>query len=99
MECMRLTTEEIDHLAKLAHLALSDDERAKFRAQLSSVLDYVAKLQRVNTSSVPPTAQVTGQENVWREDRVIPSDPWTHDLLIKNMPEQSGNLLKVKGVL
>lgn len=96
---MQLSFEEIDHLAKLAHLALADEERTRFRDQLSSVLEYVAKLQRVDTSSVPPTAQVTGQENVWREDRVAQADPWTHDLLIKNMPEQSGNLLKVKGVL
>lgn len=68
-----LTVEEVKHIAKLANLTLSENEVEKFRGQLSEVLAYVEKLKEVETSSVEPTSQVTGLENVFREDKEKPS--------------------------
>ena len=58
----------VTHTAKLANLPLSDDEIKKFESQLSGVLSYVEKLQEVKTEGIKPTSQVTGLENVLRED-------------------------------
>lgn len=71
MKKTKLTVEEIRHIAKLANLALSDSELKKFQSQLSQVLEYVGKLSKVETKGVEPTSQVTGLENVFREDKVI----------------------------
>lgn len=71
---MKLTKEQVEHVAKLARLGLSNAEVEKFQIQLSGILDYVEQLNEVNTDGVPPTAQVTGLTNVMREDRVIKSN-------------------------
>lgn len=96
---MRLTIQEIDHLAALAHLALRAEEKDLYRDQLSSVLDYVAKLNEVDTSKVEPTAQVTGLANQWREDVVRGCTADVRERLLENMPEREGDSLKVKGVI
>lgn len=67
---MSLTPEQVRHVAKLARLRLSDAEVEKFSGQLSAILDYVAILNEVDTEGVQPTSQVTGLENVTREDVV-----------------------------
>lgn len=67
---MSLTPEQVRHVAKLARLRLSDAEVEKFSGQLSAILDYVAILNEVDTEGVQPTSQVTGLENVTREDAV-----------------------------
>lgn len=96
---MKLTIEEIEHLARLANLGLAAEEKELYREQISSVLEYVAKLGEVDTSGVEPTAQVTGLVNVSRDDVVHGSDPGTRELLLKNMPERNGDLLKVPAIL
>jgi len=63
----------ISHVAKLANLPLLDSEKQKFETQLSSILDYIAKLNEVDTSNVKDTSQVTGLENILREDKPLPS--------------------------
>ena len=68
-----LTIEEIRHVANLANLTLSEDEVKKFGGQLSEVLDYIEKLKEVETKNVEPTSQVTGLENIFREDEEKPS--------------------------
>jgi aspartyl-tRNA(Asn)/glutamyl-tRNA(Gln) amidotransferase subunit C len=61
---------DIKHVAKLANLTVSEDEVKKYGSQLSSVLDLVNKLKKIDTEGVEPTYQVTGQENCWREDEI-----------------------------
>lgn len=68
-----LTTEEVKQVARLANLELTEEEVKKFRTQLSEVLQYVEKLKEVNTEKVESTSQVTGLENVFREDEIKPS--------------------------
>ncbi len=65
-----LTHDQVRHIAKLARLRLTDAEAEKYAKELSSILSYVDMLQEVDTSSVEPTAQVTGQVNSMREDDI-----------------------------
>ena len=67
---MKLTKQQVEHVAKLARLGLSEKEVEKFQTQLSGILDYVELLNEVDTEGVEPTAQVTGLVNVTREDKV-----------------------------
>ena len=95
---MHLTSEEINHLAELARLELGDKEKRMFGEQLSSILEYLEKLQAVDTNDVPPTAQVTGLVNAWREDEIKKCDEETRKRLLDNLPEREGDLLKTKAV-
>ncbi len=65
-----LSDKDVLHIAKLAKLKLSDEEVKKFGSQLSGVLEYFEQLSEVDTDNVEPTSQVTGLENVTREDEV-----------------------------
>ncbi|MDP2860595.1 MAG: Asp-tRNA(Asn)/Glu-tRNA(Gln) amidotransferase subunit GatC [bacterium] len=64
---------DIAHIAKLANLSLTPAEEKKFSRQLGEILDYIAKLNKLDTEKIEPTSQVTGLENVWREDEISPS--------------------------
>ncbi len=70
---MKLTADQVKHVAKLANLPLFSDEEEKYSGQLSEILEYVDKLNEVDTSGVEPTYNVTGLENVTREDVAKPS--------------------------
>ncbi len=63
----------VPHVAKLANLPISDKERITFQKQLQETVDYVEELNRVNTKNVEPTSQVTGLENIVRDDVTKPS--------------------------
>lgn len=63
----------VSHVAKLASLPLSEEEKKKFETQLEETLDYVKQLEEIDTTGIEPTSQVTGLENVTREDEVRPS--------------------------
>lgn len=67
---MKLTKQQVEHVAMLARLGLSEAEIEKFQTQLSGILDYVEQLNEVNTEGISPTAQVTGLTNVMRADEV-----------------------------
>ena len=70
---MRLSAAEVEHVAQLAQLALSDREKELFREQLSSILEHADRLKEVDTGQIPPTATVLPLENVMREDQIEPS--------------------------
>lgn len=72
---VELTTGEVRHVADLAKLKLSDEDLSKFHKQLTDIVDFVGKLQEVDTKNVEPTSQVTGLENVFREDKIKTSLP------------------------
>lgn len=94
---MKLSLEEVDHVAMLARIGLSPAEREQMREQLSSILEHINRLQEVDTEAIPPTAQVIPLLNVMRDDEVRPSLP-VEDVL-KNAPRVEDNLLKVNAVL
>jgi aspartyl-tRNA(Asn)/glutamyl-tRNA(Gln) amidotransferase subunit C len=70
---MKITTEEVDHVAVLARLKFSEEEKERFVSQLNSILEYMGQLGRLDTSSVEPTFHAVTQKNVFREDVVQPS--------------------------
>jgi len=72
---MKLSLTQVEHVAKLAQLALTDQEKELFREQLSSILQYAERLQELDTGNIPPTATVLPLENVMRDDEVQPSLP------------------------
>ena len=72
---MAFTREQIDYVAHLARIELTEEERERFGSQLASVLAYVEKLNELDTSDVPPTAHVMGLTNVFRDDVERPSTP------------------------
>ncbi len=77
----KLSKDEVRHIAKLARLSLSEAEVEKFTTELTSILEYVEKLQEVDTEGVEATAQVTGLRNVFRDDDVCLSDAHPDELL------------------
>lgn len=70
---------DVKHVAKLANLKLSENQAKKFASQFPAILDLVSKLKGINTEGVVPTFQVTGQENVFREDKIDTSRILKHD--------------------
>lgn len=93
-----LTREEVLKLAKLARLALTDEEIDEFAKELSEILQYVEQLQKVDIGELKPTNQVTGLVNVMREDKVRDYG-YTPDDLLKNVPNVEKHQIKVKRVL
>jgi aspartyl-tRNA(Asn)/glutamyl-tRNA(Gln) amidotransferase subunit C len=91
-----LSIEDVRKVAVLARLRLSDEETERMQQQLSSILDYMALLQEVDVSDVPPTAQVTDVVNVLRLDEVRPSLPV--DEALGGAPAREGDYFKVKPV-
>ena len=94
---MALTREEVDHIAELAKLGLSDAEKEIFREQLSAILDYAQRLQALDTDAIPPTAHVIPLQNVMAPDQVRPSFP-VEDILA-NAPARQDGWFQVKAVL
>lgn len=95
---MKLTNEEVRHIADLARLKLTSAEVEKYSQELSIILDYISMLKEVDTEDVEPTFQVTGLKDVMREDIAKDSSSELRQRLIGTFPESVEDLLKVKGV-
>ena len=96
---MELERSEIKHIANLARLDLTDKEFETYGNQLSDILSYIDQLKEVDTTDIEPTAQVTGLENVLREDKIEDWDPSERAAALKQAPELEGRQVKVKRVL
>ncbi len=94
---MKLTREEVLHIARLARVALTEEEITRMSEQLSDLLDHFEVLQKVDTTDIPPTAQSVNLESVMREDEVKPSLP-PEDVLA-NAPRREGDCFRVRAVL
>ena len=90
---MQLNKEQVEHIAQLARLKLSPEELEKYRQELSSILDYVDKLQAVDTTDVEETSQVTGLVNVSRQDKV--EDFEVSQDIISQAPEAENDYLVI----
>lgn len=95
---MKLKKEEIEHIAKLSRLKLSNEEINKYRQELSGILNYVNTLSEVDTNGVEPTAQVSGLKDVFREDKVASWQKDEVDSALSQGDLERGNI-KVKRVL
>jgi aspartyl-tRNA(Asn)/glutamyl-tRNA(Gln) amidotransferase subunit C len=96
-----ISREQIEHIAKLARIELTEKEREKFSAELSSILDYIDKLNQVETKATESINQITGLENIVRED--VPRKEDTRldlrDKFIKAAPVKKDNYFKVPKIL
>lgn len=93
----KLTIKDVEHIATLANLGLTPQEIKKFQVQLSAIIEFVGKLNEVDTKDVEPTSQVTGLENVFREDEIKLS--LTQKEALKNAPRKYNGYFLVKAVL
>jgi aspartyl-tRNA(Asn)/glutamyl-tRNA(Gln) amidotransferase subunit C len=94
---MSLTLGDVEHVAALARLGLRDDEKERLREQLSSILEHIAVLNQVDTSSIPPTAQVVDLDNVMRDDVIQPS--LSQSEVLRNAPRSRDGFIEVRAVL
>jgi aspartyl-tRNA(Asn)/glutamyl-tRNA(Gln) amidotransferase subunit C len=88
---------DIDHVARLARLALSDEERERLREQLGLILDHAARVQEVAAEDVPPTAHPVPQTNVFRSDE--PGECLTADEALAGAPETEDDRFKVPRIV
>lgn len=96
---MKLTKEQVQKIAQLARLELTDEEMEKYAGQLTDILNYVDMLQELDTSSVRETSQVTGLSNVSRED-VLGRPLCTADELLECSPlPKDDHQIRVKRVI
>jgi aspartyl-tRNA(Asn)/glutamyl-tRNA(Gln) amidotransferase subunit C len=104
---MKVTEKDVEYVADLANLELTNQERQRMLKDLNSILDYIDRLNELDTSDVPPMAQISAQlgpseakttETIaWREDILVPCLP--HADAMKNAPETDGDFFKVPKVI
>ena len=94
---MSLSIKEVEHIAQLARLTLTREEKERYRKQLSAILDYVAQLQELDTSQIPPTSSVLPTRSRLREDVIKPS--LDREEVLRNAPQTKDNQFRVPPVL
>ena len=96
---MPLTHSQVQHIAELAKLKLSDDEIAKMTEQLSAILDHAARLNELDTDAISPTASVVPLSNIMREDAIEPS--LAREEVLANAPDKDdqGEFFRVRAIL
>ncbi len=92
-----LSRADVEHVAFLARLGLTDEELTRLEGQLNHILEQYAKLTELDTEAIPPTAQTIELENILREDAVSPSLP--ADAVLANAPARSGDFVLVPPIL
>ena len=93
----RINREEVEHVARLARLALSEQEKARMGEELSTILAYIDQLRELDTSDVEPTSHAIPMVNVMREDEVRPSYPV--EAMLQNAPEREGDFVRVPKII
>ncbi len=94
-----ISKDEVRHIAQLARLGITKEEEEKFSHDLSSILDYMRKLQEVDLKNIRPTSHSLTLENNFREDEIKTEDRETVKKLINLAPGKDGNYIKVKSIL
>ncbi|HOP75349.1 MAG TPA: Asp-tRNA(Asn)/Glu-tRNA(Gln) amidotransferase subunit GatC [Bacillota bacterium] len=94
---MSLTRSQVEHVARLARLQLTEEECEAFTLQLNDILKFVEQLNTLNTEGIEPTAHAIPVSNVFRPDRVCPSlDP---ELALANAPDRVNYYFRVPKIL
>lgn len=94
---MRLTPEQVEHIAALCRIAMTAEEQEHMRDQLSSILEQFEALQRLDTAQVQPSSHAVAVQSVFREDEARPSLPQAE--VLANAPRQEDGYLRIKAVL
>jgi len=94
---MKITKQEVDHVALLARLKFSETEKERFTTQLNTILEYMDKLKELDTTQVEPTFHALARTNVFREDQVLSSNP--QDLSLSNAPDADRGFFRVPKII
>ena len=94
---MAISREEVEHVAFLARLGLTEQEKTTLQEQLSAILEHMRTLNELDTSQIAPTAQVIPLRNVMRDDEPEPSLPV--DDVLRNAPDREGDFFRVPHIL
>ena len=94
---MKITSEEVAHVANLAHLDMTQEEVEGMTKQLDTILSYVDKLGELNTDGIKPTTHAVANRNAFREDEVMPS--LTREEALANGPLQNGEAFVVSRII
>jgi aspartyl-tRNA(Asn)/glutamyl-tRNA(Gln) amidotransferase subunit C len=94
---MPISRADVEHVARLARLRLTDDELDRYQAQLTVILEEADKIKRLPTEGVPPTAHAVPMANVWREDVVGPT--LTQAEALSTAPEVEQDRFKVPRII
>jgi len=92
-----ISREQVEHIAWLAKIELSEEEKELFTRQFNEILDYFKKMDKLNTENVPPTYHVLDLVNIFREDKVKP--PLPKEKSIKNAPKRKGRYFKAPKII
>lgn len=93
---MKLTSDQVKKVAKLANLTLTEDEVVKLGSQLSDTLNFIGELNEINIENIEPTSSVTGLVNVMRDDEIEPS--LSQDEALQNATNRENGYFKVKAI-
>ncbi len=93
----KITADEVRKVANLARIALEDDHVQLYTNQLEKILEYIAQLEKIDTSSVPPTARAVEVVNITRPDEVINSN--NRDQILELSPQREGDFFRVPKIL
>ena len=93
----KITMRDVEHVARLSRLALTDQEKERMRRELDGILSYIDKLRALDTANVPPTSHAVPMTNVMREDEPRPS--LSQDEMLANAPERSGEFFRVPRII
>ena len=94
---MKITEEDVKHVAGLAKLEFSDDEIGKFTSQIEDIMNMANELRKIDTTGVEPTINVTDAVNIMRDD--VATAPIPREELMKNVPEHEDGFIKVPAII
>lgn len=94
---MSISREEVEHVAYLARVGLTGEEKERLQGQLSDILRHVAMINQLNTEAIPPTAQVIPLQNVMRPD--VPTSCYPPEAILANAPRVEDHYFKIPPVL
>lgn len=94
---MALDRAQVEHIAELAKLKLTDEEIQRYGEQLAAILDHFATLAELDTDAIPPTASVLPLQNVMRDD--VAEQNLTRDDILANAPDTEAGQFRVKAIL
>lgn len=94
----KISKEEIEYLAKLSRVGLTEKEIEKYKSEIGKILDYFEKLNELNVEDIKPTAQVVGLLNIMREDEIKKSE-LSQEELLRNAINKENGFIKVKPIL
>ena len=94
---MKLSIEQVRHIAELAKLSLTPEETERYREQLSAILDYADTLQQLDVADIEPMSHAIALTNVMRAD--VPADSTPREEILANAPDQQDGQIRVRAIL